>query len=420
MKIVRNLSLIFSFCLPLVGEIRPITNSGDWVGKTALEIAPNAKPLGSTKARFFNLVKQQNKKTYEDSSNQDVSDSPGIEKAKTQENILTISSLQSTLEKNSTSESTKKSNWIGLSPYQLSPRSVPLGSLVYKHGMNHEMRQKMPISEDSPTESIQLLNLSVFGGSRAYFTDNVMRTKEAELDSVVWENSVGTSVETRPFELGKYLTLIPRLDFLMQWANYGEKTVNDLLDYRFGMVKGGLNFYLPRDFAITTGLEYTFLHSQFTGDKLFHSVSPSISLQKIHSFSDNTFLMLDALLKYSKTTREINFVADNIFPDDGDNIQATLNFNLIHTMGRDGQIIFMPGIGINRTEYLKNTQDGRVDLTYFAGISLIWQIWDWVGLQVFSNYSLMDTNSLGKKILGESSSYKALDTGASINVNHSF
>jgi hypothetical protein len=130
--------------------------------------------------------------------------------------------------------------------------------------------------------------------------------------------------------------------------------------------------------------------------------------------------MLDALLKYSKTIREINFVADNIFPDDGDNIQATLNFNLIHTMGRDGQIIFMPGLGINRTEYLKNTQDGRVDLTYFAGISLIWQIWDWVGLQVFSNYSLMDTNSLGKEILGESSSYQALDTGASINVNHSF
>ena len=80
----------------------------------------------------------------------------------------------------------------------------------------------------------------------------------------------------------------------------------------------------------------------------------------------------------------------------------------------------MPGVGINRTEYLKNTQDGRVDLTYFAGISLIWQIWDWVGLQVFSNYSLMDTNSLGKKILGESYSYQALDTGASINVNHSF
>ena len=30
-------------------------------------------------------------------------------------------------------------------------------------------------------------------------------------------------------ELGKYVTLVPHLDFIMQWANYGE-TVKDLLD----------------------------------------------------------------------------------------------------------------------------------------------------------------------------------------------
>ena len=414
-NLICLMCLIGGLLLPALGN----SVRTNWVGQTPLEIAADAMPLGSAKTRFFNLIKQ-NKETYENRSNQKVPPLPSIEKVKPQDTLLPLPPPEPGTEKDRTSETSKKSNWVGLSPYQLSPRSVPLGSLVYKHGMNHEMRQKMPINEDTNPDSVRPFNLSIFGGSRAYFTDNVMRTKEAELDSVVWENSLGTSLETKPFEPGKYLTLIPRLDFLMQWANYGEKTVNDLLDYRFGMVKGGLNFYLPRDFAITTGLEYTFLHSQFTGDKLFHSVSPSISLQKIYAFSDNTFLMLDALLKYSKTTREINFVADNIFPDDGDNIQATLNFNLIHTMGKDGQFIFMPGLGINRTEYLKNTQDGRVDMTYFAGISLIWQIWDWFGMQVFSNYSLMDTNSLGKELLGESSSYRALDTGGSLNISHSF
>ena len=86
-------------------------------------------------------------------------------------------------------------------------------------------------------ESTFPLNLSVFGGTRAYYTDNVLRTKDAEIESGVWENSIGTSLETIPFELGKYMTLIPRLDFLMQWANYGEKSVNDLLDYRFECLK---------------------------------------------------------------------------------------------------------------------------------------------------------------------------------------
>ena len=89
-------------------------------------------------------------------------------------------------------------------------------------------------------------------------------------------------------------------------------------------------------------------------------------------------------------------------------------------MGKDGQYILMPGLGVNRTEYLKNNQDGRVDLTYFGGLTFIWQIWEWFGLQAFSNYSIMRTNSLGKNY-GESSSYRhALDMGASLNVSHSF
>jgi hypothetical protein len=49
----------------------------------------------------------------------------------------------------------------------------------------------------------------------------------------------------------------------------------------------------------------------------------------------------------------------------------------------------MPGIGITRTEYLKNTQDGRVDFIYSAGLSGIWQQLDWISLQTFMNYSGM-------------------------------
>ena len=31
----------------------------------------------------------------------------------------------------------------------------------------------------------------------------------------------------------------------MQWANYQENSVKDLLNYRFGMVKAGLDFRFP-------------------------------------------------------------------------------------------------------------------------------------------------------------------------------
>ena len=388
----------------------------EWIGSTPNEIAPGAKPLGSAKTKFFNLVKPQASKvkktdlTSSEDEDKDIDNEVKDPQNRNLEDSYIVPRMGTVMQR----------NWVGLSPHQLSPRSIPLGSMAFKHGLNYEMQQKTH-SLEKPADLPPIpFNLSIFGGSRAYYTDNVMRTKEGTLESGVWENSAGTSLETVPFELGQYITLIPRLDLLMQWANYGEESVNDLLDYRFGMVKGGLNFYLPKDFLITTGLEYSFLHSQFSGDKLFDSVSPSLSIQKIHPFSDNTFLMMDILLKYSKTTRVIDFVADNIFPDDGDNIQATLNFNLIHTMGSDGQFIFMPGLGINRTEYLKNTQDGRVDLTCFAGLTFIWQVWDWLGVQAFSNYSTMRTNSLGKDLLGQSSSYQAFDTGGSLNISHSF
>ena len=38
-------------------------------------------------------------------------------------------------------------------------------------------------------------------------------------------------------------------------------------------------------------------------------------------------------------------------------------------------------LGITRTEYLKNNQDGRIDLIYFAGLSAIWQPLQWLSFQ---------------------------------------
>ena len=123
------------------------------MGQTPLEIAPDAMPLGSAKTRFFNLIKQ-NKETYENRSNQEVPPLPSIEKVKPQDTLLPLPTPEPGTEQDRTIETSKKSNWVGLSPYQLSPRSVPLGSLVYKHGMNHEMRQKVPTNEGTSPDSV--------------------------------------------------------------------------------------------------------------------------------------------------------------------------------------------------------------------------------------------------------------------------
>ena len=186
------------------------------------------------------------------------------------------------------------------------------------------------------------------------------------------------------------------------------------------MVKGNLDFYLPLDFRISPGLEYDFLHSQFTGDKLFDAVAPSLSIQKIIGITDSTFLMFDGVFKYSSTEREINFISNDIFPDDGDNIQLGFNLNLMQSFGPGGQFIIMPGLGITRTEYLKNNQDGRIDLIYFAGLSAIWQPLQWLSFQTFGNFSAMNTNSIGEGLLGKSSKFQAWDLGAAVTASHTF
>ena len=158
----------------------------------------------------------------------------------------------------------------------------------------------------------------------------------------------------------------------------------------------------------------------FSGDKLFDAVAPSLSVQKIMGLNESTFLLLDGMLKYSRTNRVITFPTDNIFPDDGDNLQLGLNLNLMKSFGEDGNFIIMPGMGLTRTEYLRNKQDGRVDVLIFAGISGIFQPFEWLSLQTFYNFTTMSTNKTGKELLGKSSSFKAWDIGCSITASHTF
>jgi len=204
----------------------------------------------------------------------------------------------------------------------------------------------------------------------------------------------------------------------MQWSNYGEETVSDLLDYRFGMIKGGVGVSLPGDWTLNAALEYDVLHSQFSGDQMFDAVAPSLQLQKVVGLRETTFLMLDGMLKLSNTNREIDVLLPGIFADDGDNLQATLNLSLIQTFGENGKYVLMPTLGLTRSEYLRNTQDGRADLVFSGGVSGIWQALDWLSLQTFLNYSTLSTNSKGEVL--NSSTFEAWDIGLSITASHAF
>ena len=237
---------------------------------------------------------------------------------------------------------------------------------------------------------------------------------------MVLENALGLSLSTQGVSLGDYITMIPRVDMMMQVATYENKEVKDSLGYGFGMVKGGLNFELPNHYSISTGIEYNLLHSMDSGDKMFDAFAPSVRLSKIFAPGERTLLILDTSMKFALTQRVLAFEAPGVFADDGDNLQLGLSLALVQLLDEEGRFMLMPRIGLTRTEYLKNEQDGRVDWMVNAGMGLTWQAFDWLSLDAGVGWSTLWMNSKGEVLQGESSSFQAWDLGLTIMGSHMF
>ena len=120
--------------------------------------------------------------------------------------------------------------------------------------------------------------------------------------SMALENALGVSMATKGISMGNYMTMIPKIDLMMQVATYENDEIKDLLGYGFGMVKAGINFELPNNYSISTGLEYNLLHSTDSGDKMFDAWAPSLRLSKMMAIgsrrSDG-----NASIKYALTKR---------------------------------------------------------------------------------------------------------------------
>ena len=276
-----------------------------------------------------------------------------------------------------------------------------------------------PASPSSSTGE-PLFNASLSAGTRMYNTSNVLRTKADAIGSGVYEFNLGAGLGVRPTKIGDYVTFIPRIDYMTQWAHYGEKTVKDLLGYHFSMIKGSAAIGLPDDWSLGFGLEYDYLSSISSGDKMFDAVAPTFSIQKIVPFTEKSFLMIDSMIKYANTERVIGFPIPGVFADDGDNLLTALNATYIHSFGSDGKLLLMPNIGFARTSYKKNTHQGRVDYLFTLGASGIYQFWEWLGVQTFVNYSQMFTNEKGEGLLLKSSKFSAWDIGFALSGNYRF
>ena len=396
----------------LVDIVRP------WVGPTLNELAPGAIPLGSMK-----------RKTYLPAENFDEKPEPLIP-VKAEKPIKLPENQNFPLEFTGQPVPVNNSapGWVGPLPSELAPRAIPLGSLANRKVITRTKQSdyNQPVLDSSGNEKKDnFLRLNTFFSSRPYYTYNVLRIRDGEDEAGVWENLLGASFSTRPLAAGRYLTLIPKLDLMMQVASYEDKEVGgtnlqDLLGYRFGLIKAGIDFEFPRDYSLKLGFEYDLLNSLDTGDKMFDAWVPSIGAGKIFSLGESSLLLLDANARYSMTDRQIANPLPGQFPDDGDNLQVGMSVMLIKLLGSDGQFMLMPSLSFSRSEYLNHDNDGRIDWTTTLSLNGSWQATEWLSLDLGITCSILRMNEVGQLLQGPSSRYEALDLGGSIMASHAF
>ena len=391
-----------------LGEQQIVEVVRKWVGPTPQELAPGVVALGSLKDRKYIL---------EDP------DEVGGELVEVKSELQSQPYDFNFKDSQSSKQRPRRrpiEGWVGPLPQELAPGVIALGSMANRRFVRepYDYDQEVPGTDETEDES--LLKLSAFTSARTYFTNNALRQKSDEKKSMALENALGVSMATKGISMGNYVTMVPKIDLMMQVATYENDEIKDLLGYGFGMVKAGINFELPNNYSISTGLEYNLLHSTDSGDKMFDAWAPSLRLSKMMAIGEQTLLMTDASMKYALTERVLPFEAPGVFADDGDNFQMGASFALVQLLDVQGKFMLMPRIGITRTQYLKNEQEGRVDWMINSGLGLTWQMLDWLSMDLGAGWSALWMNAKGKELQGESSRFNAWDLGLTVLGSHTF
>ena len=377
-----------------------------WIGSRPQEIAPGSIPLGSLTDKNYIFADRSQAFLNDGFSN---SQSRGVTSQSWQPSMDTGEDDIDVLIEASSPK------WVGPRPEYLVSGIISLGSLS-----NQKILPKPNIKGGDDHGSFSEINYSIFTNTRPYFTSNVFRSKSDQDSAGVFENTFGGTISFPVKKMGSYLTMVPRLDFILVASAYEKMEFNahEDLESIFGLIKSGLNFEFPNDFIISSNLEFNSVRNLNSGKKIFDAWVPSISFSKIFGLSDTTILVFGSSLRQSYTKKKIDNLLPGISDNDGDNFQFGVNMSLLKILGENGQFVLMPSIGINRTEYQRHEKDGFVHWTSILGFNASWQIREWLSFDFGATLTLNQSNE--EISLNPGAEYEALEFGSSVMSNFSF
>jgi len=389
-----------------LGGQQVVEVANKWVGSTPQEIAPGSIPLGSLIDREYvpsdNLGELgRHKGTDSYPSNFSIRD----ESFENRE----VSDL------NFPKNTKPLTRWVGPKPESLAPGVIALGSLNNTKLLPPSQNAKM-MSESSNYGT----NYAVFSSVRPYYTNNVLRVHQDEEGSGVWENMLGGTITFQKFELGSYISMVPKLDFILLSTAYENMdfNVDETLGSFMGLAKGGISFELPQDITLNTNLEFNHVRNLSSWRKILDAWVPSIGISKIFGIGETNALITSASLRYSMTQRALHVSLPGAFDDDGDNLQTGIYLSYIQFFGTEGQFMLMPSLGILRTEYLKQDKDGFIHWTANIGLNASWQIKEWLSVDFGTMLTLNKSNE--DLLDNPGAEYEAIDFGTTVMTNFSF
>ena len=282
------------------------------VGAKPQEIAPGSKPLGSLKGKKYILSSSDEEFINEGSENLESSPSwktpTPVTTPPPKPQTWSVVEEPKPIKQNEKWKGSRR--WVGQRPHELAPMVMDANLFNQRNERSKAQRAALQIEREAfessevlaekpkdESEEEKPLNMSLFLSSRPYYSHNVLRLKDAKDGAWVMENTIGASLSVKPLEIGDYVTMVPRLDMMMQIAAYqdnnvGGTSLKETLGYRFGLVKMGMGIELPKDYSVSLGYEYNLISSLDTGNKMSDAYTPSLRFGKMYSLNESTLLSL--------------------------------------------------------------------------------------------------------------------------------
>lgn len=386
-----------------IGQQQIVTVSRIWVGDSPQHIAPGSIPLGSLANRKYIISDP-----YENEFFDEIHDKPYDQN----DNVEPTFSHRTNSEALKSFPDKSSLNWVGPKPDALAPGIIPLGSLATT--FIREIYSEEKESSDTVALEDSSLLLSYFSNIRPVYNSNVLQLEDDAVGTALLETSFGVS-SMLPVEFGSYVTMIPKVDFLVQNGLYIEKDIvdPDSLNYIYSMVKGGLSFEFGGTFSLSPAVEFGFSNSLRNFNKQFDSIVPSLQLSNIFISGDSSLLIFDAMIRRSLIKGQ-----KPLQEDEDDNLQIGLSLNFIKIFGDEEQFMLLNSIGLSRSNFLKYDYDGRIDWLAYSSINFSWKILKWLNFDLGTRYSNRWVNTKGQSL--GISEYDSFETSMSFTASNAF